>query len=117
MGRQLLFSVTKKDFKIEAIRGSGPGGQHRNKKHTGVRITHSDSGAVGQATEERSQDRNKKKAFRRLVESDKFRKWHKLECARRTGEIARIEEDIKRRVEEAMRPENLKIEYYDPNKN
>lgn len=32
--------IPQHDLKIEFVRGSGPGGQHRNKTETGVRITH-----------------------------------------------------------------------------
>lgn len=116
MAKELLFSVTKADLDIKPIRGSGPGGQHKNKKFTGIRITHRDSGAVGEATEERSQARNKIQAFKRMRESDKFKVWHKRECARRSGELAREKELIQKRVDEAMREKNLKIEYYDPDK-
>ena len=49
--RELLFVVTKNDFEERAIRGSGPGGQHRNKTSTGIRLKHRASGAVGEATD------------------------------------------------------------------
>lgn len=59
--------VTKKDLRIECIRGSGKGGQNRNKRDTAVRITHILTGLVGYAEDERSQWQNKKLAFQRLA--------------------------------------------------
>lgn len=104
--KQLLFSITKKDFRVDTYRGSGKGGQHRNKTDSAVRITHLASGAVGQSEDERSQHQNKRKAFERLVNSDKFQKWHKIETARRLGKLVSIEE----KVQEMMKPENIKVE-------
>ena len=37
-------SYRDSDFKVERVCGSGPGGQHRNKNATAVRITHKESG-------------------------------------------------------------------------
>jgi len=105
--RELLFRLTKKDFRIEHIRGSGPGGQHRNKSHTGVRITHPASGAVGVATDSKSQKANRRAAFRRMAESDTFRTWHRAECAR----LAMDQSKVMARVERMMSQENLLIEY------
>lgn len=45
---------------------SGPGGQHRNKTETGVRLTHRPSGVVVTATERRSQLQNRGAALERL---------------------------------------------------
>jgi len=53
---------------VRFVRGSGPGGQHRNKTETGVQITHPPSGIVVTATERRSQSQNKAVAMQRLVE-------------------------------------------------
>ena len=47
-------------------RGSGPGGQHRNRVATAVRLTHSETGIMGQASERRSQKENLVKALFRL---------------------------------------------------
>jgi protein subunit release factor A len=51
---------------IEFLMGSGPGGQHRNKTQSGVRLTHLDTGAVVSATERRSQAQNRSVALERL---------------------------------------------------
>jgi protein subunit release factor A len=108
--KHLLFSITKKDFRIDTFRSGGKGGQNQNKRDTGVRIVHLASGAVGESREERSQLQNKKKAFLRLVETKEFKNWHLIEVARRLGNIR----DLEREVDEAMKEENLKIEYFDP---
>jgi len=68
-----LFSLTKKNFEIQTFRSGGPGGQHQNKTSSGVRIIHKESGAVGESREHKSQLQNKKAAFTRLTESDKFK--------------------------------------------
>jgi len=46
--------------------GSGPGGQHRNKTASAVRIAHLPTGVTVTATERRSQLRNRSAALERL---------------------------------------------------
>lgn len=46
---------------------SGPGGQHRNRNATGVRLLHRPSGIVVTATERRSQASNIEAAYARLA--------------------------------------------------
>ncbi len=46
--------------------GGGPGGQHRNKTASGVRLSHAGTGLVATATERRSQARNRAVALARL---------------------------------------------------
>jgi len=52
---------------VEFVRAGGPGGQHRNKRFTGVRVLHPPTGLVGQATERRSQAQNLEVAWQRLL--------------------------------------------------
>ncbi len=54
------------EIRVEVFRASGPGGQHRNKRETAVRVRHLPSGITAIAAEHRSQARNKELALRRL---------------------------------------------------
>lgn len=58
--------MNPKDIKIEYFKSSGPGGQHKNKRFTAVKITHLGTGISAVATEQRSQAQNKKSALQRL---------------------------------------------------
>ena len=57
-----------RDCDLTFVRDSGPGGQHRNKRETGVRLVHRATGLVVMATERRSQSMNKALAFERMAE-------------------------------------------------
>lgn len=94
MAKELLFTITAADCRWDYYRGSGAGGQHRNKTDSACRCTHLASGAVGQAEDDRSQHVNKRLAFKRMAESKTFKAWHVMEVARRTGELQRINEQI-----------------------
>jgi protein subunit release factor B len=100
-----LFSVTKEDFDIQTKRGSGNGGQNRNKRDTAVRIVHKASGAVGEAQDEREQGQNKRLAFKRLTESIVFKMWLNKKIHEMTSG-----ETIEQKVEKAMSSSNIKIE-------
>lgn len=63
---QLNDQALLKGCRIERFRGSGPGGQKRNKTESGIRITHLETGISGFATESRSQHENKARALKRL---------------------------------------------------
>src|SRR5437899_11999653 len=58
----------ERDSDVEYFIAGGPGGQHRNKVETGVRLTHRPSGLVVTATERRSQHANRERAFERMAE-------------------------------------------------
>lgn len=111
MSKELLFSLTKKDFEVQTFRAGGKGGQHQNKTDTGVRIIHRESGAVGEARDSRSQADNKKAAFNRLIKSNPFKRWHRLKCAELLKGIS-IEDEVNKQ----MAQENIKEEYYENGK-
>jgi peptide chain release factor len=77
----MTIEIKESDLKIEFYRGSGPGGQHRNVTDSAVRIRHLPTGIVAQASENRSQTRNREMAMQRLAEA-----------------LARRERRIKKRV-------------------
>jgi protein subunit release factor B len=106
--RKLLFSVTRKDLVIETFRSGGPGGQNQNKVETGVRITHPESGAVGESRTERSQWINRQIAFKRLAAHPKFRVW----LNRKVFEL-KAHETAEQAVERLMAPENILVEVQD----
>ena len=54
------------DLVWDFFKSGGPGGQHKNKTETAVRLTHLPSGVTVTATERRSQLQNKEAALERL---------------------------------------------------
>ena len=103
--KELLFSVTKKDIKVDYFSGTGAGGQHRNKHQNCVRLHHYASGALATGQSNRERKSNIREALRNLVKHPEFRMWQ----ACRTQEIltGKRLEDV---VDEMMIPANLKIE-------
>ncbi|KVH98248.1 Double-stranded RNA-binding-like domain-containing protein [Cynara cardunculus var. scolymus] len=51
---------------MDTYKSSGPGGQHRNKRETAVRLKHLPTGIIAQASEDRSQHKNRASALARL---------------------------------------------------
>ena len=110
--KEKITIATKKDFEITWFSGGpGAGGQYRNKHNNCCRIKHIESGAMSQATDQRSQEANKKTAFKRIVETPKFKFW----LAKKLYEIQN-NETVEQYVERQMAPENLIIEVMDDGK-
>jgi hypothetical protein len=105
MSKELLFSVTKKDFDWTYFRASGAGGQHRNTTDSAVRCQHKPSGSEGVSSDERSQYQNKTKAFNRCVNSPKFQIWLKMKCSEMM-----MEESVDHKVDRLMDDRNIKTE-------
>lgn len=108
--KELLFSLTRKDFEMEFFRAGGNGGQNQNKVSSACRIRHPASGAVGESREERDQPKNRKIAFKRLTEHPKFKIW----LAQRTYEINH-NETAEQWVARQMDEKNIKVETLDDN--
>ncbi|KAK6163927.1 hypothetical protein DH2020_000791 [Rehmannia glutinosa] len=68
-GREYLSMTDEKlmsQCEMDTFKASGPGGQHRNKRESAVRIKHLPTGIIAQAAEDRSQHKNRVAALARL---------------------------------------------------
>ncbi|GAA3594559.1 peptide chain release factor H [Flavivirga amylovorans] len=61
-------NLKESDIKFQAIRSSGPGGQHVNKVSSAIRATHTKTGIQVLVMDSRSQHQNRKIALKRLQE-------------------------------------------------
>ena len=105
MNKELLFSITKKDFIIQYFSGTGAGGQYRNRHPNCVRIQHKDSGVTATGQSNRNRQSNLKEAFNNLINHPKFKIWHNQKIKEHLEN-----KTLKEIVEDMMEPENLKIE-------
>ena len=64
---EAISDFREEDIDYQAMRASGPGGQHVNKTDSAVRATHRPTGLVATAQEQRSQHANRKLALLKLV--------------------------------------------------
>jgi protein subunit release factor B len=92
------------DVEISYFRAGGPGGQHRNKTETGVRIKHVPTGIVVVATERRSRRQNLEAALERLEE--RLAALHRKPKPRRPTRPTRA--SVERRLEEKKRRSDTK---------
>ena len=63
---ELSVSELLAQCEVERLRRSGPGGQHRNKVETAIRLSHRPTGITAMASERRSQSANLDQALFRL---------------------------------------------------
>ena len=103
--------IEHKDLKIEYFKSSGPGGQHKNKKFTAVKIIHMPTKVSAVASEQRSQSQNRQIALQRLrskvarltkrkkkripVKLPKRIKEKILESKKRRGKIKRLRQKVR----------------------
>ena len=64
----LTVAALKDEVEITAFKSGGPGGQHKNKTESAVRIKHLPTGIIVVAAENRSQFKNREMAWGRLIE-------------------------------------------------
>lgn len=98
MTRELVFSVTAADCTWKYTRGTGAGGQKKNKTNSAVHCGHEPSRAHGYAEDHREQSKNRQLAFKRMCETKEFKEWNQMEFRRRTGIQSVIDDNVKREM-------------------
>jgi protein subunit release factor B len=110
---QLTISALKDEVEITAFKSGGPGGQHKNKTESAVRLKHLPTGIIVVATESRSQFKNRELAWQRLIEKlAKRRQKRKPRLPTRPSRAAkekRLEEKMQRSFKKQTR-EKVRVE-------
>lgn len=109
MSKEILFSITASDCEWSYTKGTGSGGQKKNKTSSACHCMHRPSGAHGYSEASRSQLDNKRDAFVKMANTKEFKEWHKMETMRRNGQMAVIDAKVEQEIKK------IKIEVHDEN--
>ena len=96
--KEILFSVTANDCEWSYTRGTGSGGQKKNKTSSAVHCMHRPSKAHGYSEASRSQLDNKREAFVKMANTKEFKAWHHMETLRCNGQMAAIDDYVEREL-------------------
>lgn len=92
--KEKLFTVTANDCKWTYYRGSGPGGQKKNKTSNCARVLHEPSGASGKGEQGRSQLENRQIAWKQMANSSQFQNWCRSKAYEICGDKKKIDEKV-----------------------
>jgi len=106
--KEIDMDIKPEDLKIDTYRASGHGGQHLQKTDSAVRITHLPSGIVSSCQDERSQGRNKQKAYKLLLV--------RLSEMRTKAQDSEISEARRTQIGTAKRSEKIRTYNYAQNR-
>lgn len=95
--KQHFDTIHIKSLRWDYFKGSGKGGQKRNKTENCARCTH-ESGAQGKAEDSRSKKLNKDKALKRMLEDKQFDLWLSQRLFDHFGEHRRYSVEVKDEV-------------------
>jgi protein subunit release factor B len=97
-------ATLESEVEMTFYRAGGPGGQHRNKTETAVRLVHRGSGITVTASERRSQARNRELAWERLIAALRKRNYR----PRRRKATKPTRGSVRRRLESKRRRSETK---------
>lgn len=101
------------EVEVTVYQSSGPGGQHRNRTYSAVRMKHLPTGIVVTAADSRSQLRNRKIALERLAErlAEHFHEDPPRHPTRKPATVKRRErEQRQRRAQKKLRRRPVEVE-------
>lgn len=89
----------EREVEVQVFASSGPGGQHRNRKYTAVRLVHPPTGLTVTCADTRSQHRNRRIALERLQRriADLKKRKKRRKRTRKPRSVRRREVEEKRR--------------------
>lgn len=107
--KRLTPETLRGEVEITAYKSSGPGGQHKNKTESSIRIKHLPTGLTAIARDSRSQMKNREVAWERLIEKLELRKRKqkpriptKISAAARAKRLQAKSEHARKKAERAQ---------------